>query len=55
MELIDTLSRYRRNIQLNLIPWLEQELGEFTEKEEHLILLRHMTLIFKNSFAMFRT
>lgn len=37
MKLLDTLSRYWRNIQLNLCPWLEEELGELTKKEEQLI------------------
>ncbi len=37
MKLLDTLSCYWRNIQLNLFPWLEEELGELTKKEEQLI------------------
>ena len=45
MRLIDTLSRYWRNIQLNLFPWLEEELGELTEKEEQLIAILEVVRI----------
>lgn len=37
MRLINTLSYYWQNIQRNLFPWLEEKLGELTEKQQQLI------------------
>ncbi len=37
MASVKTLSQYRLRIQNSLFPWLEEELGELTEKEEELV------------------
>jgi len=37
MALVRTLSQYWLRIQSNLFPWLEEELGELTEKEQKLV------------------
>jgi len=37
MALVKTLSQYWLRIQSNLFPWLEEELGEVTEKEQKLV------------------
>ena len=37
MALIETLSQYWLKIQKSLFPWLEEELGELTEKEQKLV------------------
>lgn len=37
MALVKTLSQYWLRIQSSLFPWLEEQLGELTEKEEKLI------------------
>jgi transposase len=37
MALVKTLSQYWLRIQSNLFPWLEEELGEMTEKERELV------------------
>ena len=37
MALVKTLSQYWLRIQSNLFPWLEEELGEMTAKEEKLV------------------
>ena len=37
MSLIDSLSMYWLNIQGNLFPWLEEELGPLTEKQQQLV------------------
>ena len=37
MRLINTLSYYWRNIQRNLFPWLEEKLGELTERQQKLV------------------
>jgi len=37
MALVKTLSQYWLRIQSSLFPWLEEELGEMTEKEEKLV------------------
>ena len=37
MALMETLSQYWLRIQSSLFPWLEEELGEMTEKEQKLV------------------
>ena len=37
MALVKTLSQYWLRIQSSLFPWLEEELGEVTEKEQKLV------------------
>lgn len=37
MALVKTLSQYWLRIQSSLFPWLEEELGEMTEKEQKLV------------------
>jgi hypothetical protein len=37
MRLVSTLSHYWRNIQRDLFPWLEEKLGELTEKQQKLV------------------
>src|SRR5512136_1030964 len=37
MALVKTLSQYWLRIQRSLFPWLEEELGELTEKEQKLV------------------
>ena len=37
MALVKTISQYWLRIQSSLFPWLEEELGEMTEKEEKLV------------------
>jgi hypothetical protein len=37
MASVKTLSQYWLRIQSSLFPWLEEQLGELTEKEEKLI------------------
>lgn len=37
MALVKTLSQYWLRIQSSLFPWLEEELGELTEKEQKLV------------------
>ena len=37
MTLAKTLSQYWMRIQSGLFPWLEEELGEITEKEQKLV------------------
>lgn len=37
MRLLENLSQYWRNIQRNLFPWLEEEIGELTEKQQQLV------------------
>ena len=42
MSLRDTLSMYWLNIQWNLFPWLEEELGPLTEKQQQLVTVLEM-------------
>ena len=37
MALVEKLSQYWLKIQKSLFPWLEEELGELTEKEQKLV------------------
>ena len=37
MALVKTISQYWLRIQSSLFPWLEEELGELTEKEQKLV------------------
>lgn len=37
MSLVESLSQYWLNIQRSLFPWLEEELGELTEKQRQLV------------------
>jgi len=37
MQLLGNLSQYWRNIQRNLFPWLEEEIGELTEKQRKVV------------------
>ena len=37
MALVKTISQYWLRIQSSLFPWLEEELGEMTEKERKLV------------------
>ena len=43
MSLRDTLSMYWPTIQGNLFPWLEEELGPLTEKQQQLERLSLLT------------
>jgi len=45
MRLLDTLSQYWRTVQTNLFPWLAEELGELTEKQQLLISILEMIRI----------
>jgi Transposase DDE domain/Transposase domain (DUF772) len=47
MALIENLSHYWLKIQKNLFPWLEEELGELTEKEQKLVTTLEMIRIEK--------
>ena len=42
MSLRDTLSMYWLTIQGNLFPWLEEELGPLTEKQQQLVTVLEM-------------
>lgn len=42
MSLLDSLSMYWLNIQGNLFPWLEEELGPLTEKQQQLVTVLEM-------------
>jgi len=45
MALVERLSQYWQKIQRNLFPWLEEELGELTEKEQKLVTILDMIRI----------
>jgi hypothetical protein len=45
MKLLDSLSQYWLTIQGTLFPWLEEELGDLTEKQQRLITVLEITRI----------
>jgi hypothetical protein len=45
MRLLETLSQYWLNIQGTLFPWLSEELGELTDKQQQLITVLEMLRI----------
>ena len=47
MALVEKLSGYWLKIQKGLFPWLEEELGELTEKEQKLVTILELVKIEK--------
>lgn len=52
MALVEKISQYWLKIQKSLFPWLEEELGELTEKEQKLVTILELVKIEKYTIPM---